>query len=315
MPYSIIVAGSTSRTLQCIQALSKDARFEISAVLTPIPKVVGRKKAATPNPVHQWATDTATPSILVEKRIDTVVKEQVENIASPDFLLVVDFGYIVPQWLLELPSIAPVNVHPSALPRWRGSSPGQFVLLHAEPTSAVTIMLMHAGLDTGPILKQIPFEVSENWTQTEYYQKSFALVTAKLAETLAAFATEEIDPTDQPTNSPTPIARRLDKADSFVPWSILETALAGEAPRADQLPELLQSVLKHHPSVAHLLVSASKAFQPWPGLWTLIPTSKGEVRMKLLNLEVLDGYLQLKQVHVAGHDEPVTWNQVKSILV
>jgi methionyl-tRNA formyltransferase len=67
-------------------------------------------------------------------------------------LLVVDFGYLIPTWLLQLPAIAPLNIHPSELPKWRGSSPGQFALLFKnlgrETTqTAVTLMVMNEGLD------------------------------------------------------------------------------------------------------------------------------------------------------------------------
>lgn len=314
MAYTVVVAGSTHRTLQCLQALAVDARFEITAAVTPAPKKIGRQQLLTENPVHVWANQQTTPAILVEKRIDISIKDKLKKIDEPDFLLVVDFGYIVPQWLLEYPGQASINIHPSALPKWRGSSPAQFALLYGEAESAVTIMIMNAELDAGPILTQLPFTVSESWTQTQYYEYSFNLATKALPNTLAAFAQEELDPKDQPTQTPTPIARRLTKQDSYVPWEVVSAAMTGDSVRTDQLSALLQAALTAHPSPVHLLVAASKAFQPWPTLWTLVPTPKGEVRMKLLELDVIDDLLLLKKVHVAGRDKPAPWNQVKSIL-
>lgn len=312
--YSVIVAGSTQRTLESALALATDGHFEILGVVTPAPKPIGRKQVITKNPLHTWAEENNLPVINVQKRLERAVGEQISELPTLDFLLVVDFGYIVPDWLLELPRLAPINIHPSALPRWRGSSPAQFAILFGEATSATTIMIMDSGLDSGPILKQIPFEVSENWTQSDYYEYSFKLSSDAQPQTLIDFAIGKIIPQEQPPESPTPIARRLSKTDSFVPFEVISAAINGETPRIDQLPELLQLAANHHSSIPSLLASASRAFYPWPILWTEIPTKKGLRKMKLLELDHEEDFLELKLVHIEGHAEPAKWNQVKSVL-
>lgn len=304
----IALAGSTERTVICADAIISDERFEVPWVLTPSPRIVGRKKKLTQNPLHKWAQEHKIATTLVEKKINEEVKNSVMVAGNTDFLLVVDFGYMIPQWLLELPKIAPLNIHPSLLPRWRGSSPGQFVLLYGEKESAVTLMVMNEGLDSGPIITQLPFTVQENWTQLEYYLYSFGLIKEKLADLLADFAEGELTATPQPTNSPTPVARRLTREDGFIEWSALHDALQGK--ETSHLNPLLAEALSAHPNSINLIHAAQLALSPWPGLWTLVNNQ----RMKILSCHVEHGSLVLDQVQLEGK-QPASWSQVQTSIV
>lgn len=297
--YSIIIAGSTGHTRICAESIQADARFEISGIITPLPRPIGRKQEITPNPLHQFADTHRIPVVHVDKRIDAVVRYELETrlgISSeatrPDFLLVVDFGYIVPNWLLRLPQVAPINIHPSTLPRWRGSSPGQFVLLYGETQSSISVIVMNDLLDQGDLIAQLPFTVDPSWTQIEYYQAGFKIIAEELPEILEQFAQGHITPQPQPLETPTPIAGRFTKEDGFVPWQVLKTALTGTAVDDTTLTDLLAATplsptlsvaLTHHRSLARLIYHASHALSPWPGIWTIVPTAKGEKRMKILN--------------------------------
>ncbi len=344
MQYTVLIAGSTSHTTMCAEALFADERFSICGVLTPSPRPIGRKQIITPNPLHQFATEHALPIVHVEKRIDQTVRHQLESTlqlestpeleqdmqrgstvqigsalhssvttARPDFLLVVDFGYIVPNWLLELPTTAPVNIHPSKLPQWRGSSPGQFVLLYGEKQSSVSVIIMNDLLDQGALVTQLPFAVQETWTQTEYYSRAFTLVAAKLPSILDDLAQKRITPEPQPLDTPTPIAARFTKEDGFVPWEMVTAAMSGAAwdtllangsDAQKQHPEpttnyllspLLDAALAFHGSPAKLIYYASHALSPWPGIWTIVQTVAGEKRMKILTSR-LDAELELGSV-------------------
>jgi len=307
--YTVVVAGSTNRTRQCLEALLADERFSISWVLTPVPKPIGRKHIVSPNPVHQRAQDDGITSILVEKKIDESIKNQIlETCAekgTPDFLLVVDFGYLIPSWLLHVPTISPLNIHPSYLPRWRGSSPGQFVLLAGEKESAVTLMVMNAALDEGAIIKQLPFVVENGWTQAEYYHRSFELMGRQLAELMSQFAQQKLKPTDQPLATSTPIARRLSKDDSFISWQVIQQAMSSEAIDPTNLNQLLQEMLlfsqtekKLNP--INIIDQAVRAFSPWPQVWTVTPTDQGEKRMKILSCHIDNNTLILDQIQIEG---------------
>ena len=283
--YTVGVAGSTHHTLLCAQALAADERFKIEWILTPPPQPVGRKQVITPNPLHTWADTQHIPVTFVEKKIRPELREALPS--QPDFLLVADFGYLVPKWLLELPRIAPINIHPSVLPRWRGSSPGQFVLLDGELDSAVTIMVMGEGLDTGPLLWQEEFTLDMEWTQTEYYHHSFTLAARRLGTVLDDVATGKVLPQPQSDASPTPIARRLNKEDGYVSWKTLAplvdmgyTEVEG-APESDSVL-ILQSQVRTGAPLSKTIADAVRALAPWPGVWTIVPTAKGAQRLKIL---------------------------------
>jgi methionyl-tRNA formyltransferase len=315
--FRIGIAGSTQYTRMCVQHLldSPNQEFDIAWILTPTPKAIGRKQIVTKNPLYLFAEDHQFPLILLGKKIDESIRTHIlafQEQQPIDFLLVVDFGYLVPSWLLQLPRIAPLNIHPSLLPRWRGSSPGQFVLLYGEKNSAVTLMTMSQGLDTGDCIFQAGFAVGSNWTQTEYYDHSFSLICQHLAEKILAFGSEKLQPTPQPINSPTRLAGKLSKEDSFISWETLTQAMGMLPEQTPTHPSssLLMSVHDALNSWPQVIANASRAFSPWPLLWTIIPTSKGEKRMQILRAQVDEQtqMLRLERVKVEGEQE-TTWEK------
>lgn len=313
---SIAVIGTTKRTTLCAEALLTSGSFVIPWILTPEPREIGRKKVLTKNPLHAFAESKDIPAITFNNKVSEV-KDTLRTQTEVDFILVVDFGYIVPQWLLDIPTIAPLNIHPSDLPKWRGSSPAQFCLLYGESSTAVTLMKMNAKLDQGPIIASLPFTVQPNWDAEKYYAHSFKLISAKLPELVYDYAKNQVH-TSQPEKSPTPIARRIQKSDACIPWEYLASAQAEgdftpSQSEALSLPELLQDALAQHPTFSDLVVAATKAFSPWPKLWTLVPTAKGEKRMQIHSASVQNGRLALETVQIEGQS-PAQFNQVGNII-
>lgn len=324
---TIAVAGSTDRTLRCLQALEAHQDITLHSVITPAPKRVGRRQVLTQNPIHRYAAQASLPTLLLEKTVEELRSPLTKEKNPPDYLLVVDFGYIIPDWLLTWPIRTALNIHPSALPRWRGSSPGQFCLLYGDLKSAVSVIEMTSELDAGPIVAQFPFAVDQTWTQHEYYQHSFELVSQRLPQTVLNHASGTITVVPQPAQSPTPIARRLQKQDTFVRWAAVQSALAprsqAEEKRSSTIttdpehvsPLLLEVLQKTNVSVATLIERASRAFRPWPELWTVVPTNQGEKRMKIQQAEVTaDGQLALKTVCVEGKS-PTSWKNIEQTLI
>ncbi len=291
-PLRIGVCGTTENTVTCVEALYNDPRFEVLWVVTPTPRPIGRKQTLTPSPLDTWAQEKGLQVWHVEKNLKPL-QETLLTAPAIDYLLVVDFGYIVPQWLIDIPSICPINIHPSDLPKYRGSSPGQYVILYGEHESAVTIMRLTAGLDEGPIIAALPFELTSDETQTSYYKKAFALAHEALPDTLFTYATTRLE-VEQPIDSPTPIAKRFTREDGYIPYSLLEqflstSELLNAEKCADALGDTLHELLTHQPlSLIVLLDRALRAFTPWPGVWTLVPSYKerDNVRLKILNVDV-----------------------------
>ncbi|MBP9700125.1 hypothetical protein KBD71_02490 [Candidatus Woesebacteria bacterium] len=305
MAYSVWIAGTTTRTVSCALALLNDPRFEIHLIITPTPKPVGREQQITPNPLHQFATEHQLPVELVQRKIDPQLQEKLQAHARPDFLLVVDFGYIVPQWLLDLPIIAPLNVHPSALPAFRGSSPGQFVLASGLEQSAVTLMVMDAQLDHGPIVAQFPFSVQEDWTASDYYHAAFELVGNTLADSIATFA-EKKTSTPQPDVSPTPVARMLKRDDGFIPWDILKALRSGNS---SPTPLPIHTLLGID-TTPQTVVNLWRGFHPWPGIWTQCQIGGTQKRVKILACSTSEDRLEITQIQVEGKT-PQPFSQVQ----
>lgn len=305
------------------EALLKDSRFEIVATISPTAKLIGREQILTKNPLQIWSEEHKLPTFLVKKKLEETSFSEIKSI---DFLLVVDFGYLIPEWLLKLPKIAPLNVHPSLLPKWRGSSPGQFALLFQDldkngKQSAVTLMIMNQGLDEGPILAQFPFKIEENWTQVEYYGTAFNLMGEKLADLISDFAEGKIQAQNQAEKSPTMIARRLNKEDSFVDFETLTAMTADSGSEKitikNQEKVLLRNLLSEQQSRTKqikLVINASKAFSPWPALWTMVKTSKGEQRMRIFSCHLVANKLVLDQVQIEGKN-PCLFNECKNALI
>ncbi len=256
-------------------------------------------------PSTWMAARRTLPVVLIEGPIDDQEQAQVQmlvrKMGKPDFLIVVDFGYKLPSWLLSLANLHPINVHPSDLPRWRGSSPGQFVLLNGEKESAIAIITMSSKFDQGKIVAKIPLKVGDDWTQTEYYYQAFTQISVELPDLLKKLAEKEIVPKAQPVESPTPVARRLKKDDAFVEWQEVRAAMGGKDLEKAQYIE-----------------RASRAFQPWPILWTTVGTSRGQKRMKILKTKIESGEngqsnnkLKLIKIQIEG-GQPALWNQVKN---
>lgn len=320
-PLTVWLVGSTQHIIDATKQVLLDASFKIQAVITPAPQPIGRQQVITPTPLHQLALTQNWPIILIDQKIDQISQNQVEKLLSqvsrPDFLLVVDFGYLIPEWLRKLPRIATVNLHPSALPSWRGASPGQFVILSGSERSAVSVMELSSGIDQGPIFTQIGFDVDPSWSSWQYYDYSFNLAGEFLASILTKIS-HGLKPQPQPPNSPTCLARKLVKSDGFISWEVLRQIMAEQKPELKLIPQLWREVWTDQAlklaNWTQILRRFTLALTPWPGVWTKLPTQNGERIIKVLEFKGSDQKLELYRVQLDGQKEAL-WNQVKNVWV
>jgi methionyl-tRNA formyltransferase len=166
---------------------------------------VGRKQMLTPPPVADWAKEKGIslfqPESLKDKDALSIITDQ-----EWDLFIVVAYGKILPEWLLNLPKHGTINVHPSLLPKLRGASPIRSAILNDERETGITIMLMDAKMDHGPILSQMKTEIStKNWPvdgialdEAMAHQGG-----ALLADTVIKYLAGEISPTEQDHDSAT----------------------------------------------------------------------------------------------------------------
>lgn len=177
--FSAIYCGTPEFSVPTLEALIEDSVFDISLVITQPDRPTGRKQVLTPPPVKLAAQ---------KHGIEVIQPEDINNVQITtydfDFLIVVAYGQILSQDLLDLPSIAPINLHASLLPRWRGASPIQHAILAGDKETGVTIQHMIKELDTGPIIAQREVPIGPRDT-TPILTDKLAKIGAKLlVETL-----------------------------------------------------------------------------------------------------------------------------------
>jgi methionyl-tRNA formyltransferase len=146
-----------------LEASNPDPFFQIKAIITQADQSVGRKQILTPSPVsdigQKYGITTLKPSRINQEWLD----ENAQDLAA-DIYIVVAYGKILPQTLLDIPSKGALNVHYSLLPKYRGASPIQESILHGDQETGITIMYMSAQMDTGDIISQKSYSLSHKDT-------------------------------------------------------------------------------------------------------------------------------------------------------
>jgi len=245
----ITFMGTPDFAVPTLRALH-EAGHEIVAAYTQPPRPAGRGKADRPSPVHR-----AAEALGIEVRHPTSLRNLDEQAAflalEPEVAVVVAYGLILPQAVLDGPRLGCVNVHPSLLPRWRGAAPIQRTILAGDHMTGVTIMRMEAGLDTGPMLAKARLPVEEK-TSGELHDELADIGASLMVETLAQLQDLRAEPQD-PLEAT--YATKIDKAEARLDWR----------------------------KPAELLEREVRAFAPFPGSWFEMD---GE-RIKLLRARVI----------------------------
>ena len=179
-------------TLEAIVA----AGHSVVGVYTQPDKAVGRKQILTPPPVKVCAEKYGFPVFQPVTLRDGSAEENIRAL-SPDIIVVVAYGKILPEALLKLPKYGCVNIHASLLPKYRGAAPINWVILNGEKESGVTSMQMAEGLDTGDMLIKKSTEIGENETYQELYSRLSEMGADVLLETLSAIENGTLTPEKQ----------------------------------------------------------------------------------------------------------------------
>ena len=182
----IVFMGTPDFAVPCLQRLLEDGH-EVPAVFTQPDKPVGRHAVLTPPPVKQLALSHGIPVYQPTKMRDGTVAALLRELA-PDCLVVVAYGRILPQEILDVPPRGCVNIHGSLLPRYRGAAPIQWSVIRGETATGVTSMFMDAGMDTGDIIDTLTTPIGENETAGELFERLAPLGARLLSTTLAAIA-------------------------------------------------------------------------------------------------------------------------------
>ena len=165
----IIFAGTPEFALSALNALI-ESEHEICAVYTQPDRPAGRGRKLTASPVKQLAEQHN----LVVQQPKTLNHPAVQAILAAfnaDIMIVVAYGLLLPAAVLSIPRLGCINIHASLLPRWRGAAPIQRAILDGDKETGVTIMQMDAGLDTGPMLRQVRCPIHKHDTSKDLHDR------------------------------------------------------------------------------------------------------------------------------------------------
>ena len=242
MALRIVFAGTPGFAVPCLRAAA--GRGEVVAVYTQPDRPSGRGRQLAASPVKVEALARGLPVFQPENFKSAAAREQLREL-KPDLMVVVAYGLILPQSVLDIPRMGCWNVHASLLPRWRGAAPIQRALEAGDTESGVCLMQMEKGLDTGPVLLSLATPVSDTDTGGSLHDRLAALGAEVLADGLK-LVRAGLRPTPQPQPAEgVTYAHKLDKAEArldwrqpaavlarkvraYDPWPVAEAELAGE---------------------------------------------------------------------------------------
>lgn len=180
--FRIVFMGTPAFAVPIIKALSEGPDLILAAVTQP-DRPRGRGRRVSPCPVKEFAVSRGIPVLQPERARAPGFIGEVAALA-PDLLVVAAYGQILPQALLDVPVIMPVNVHGSLLPAYRGAAPIQHAIMNCETRTGITIMRMDAGMDTGPMLLVGSLQIGPEETFGELYGRMSALGAGLLMDAL-----------------------------------------------------------------------------------------------------------------------------------
>ena len=221
----IVFAGTPEFAVPCLRAAANKA--EVVAVYTQPDRPAGRGRGLTPSPVKLEAVQRGIP-VLQPENFRSALSKQALRALKPDLMVVVAYGLILPQSVLDIPVHGCWNVHASLLPRWRGAAPIQRAIEAGDSRSGVCLMQMEKGLDTGPVLLSQETAIDPQDTGGQLHDRLSALGAQVLADALGLLrATIILPPQPQPEVGVT-YAHKLDKAEAKLDWSLPATGLANK---------------------------------------------------------------------------------------
>ena len=212
----IVFAGTPEFAAQHLQALL-DAGHAIVAVYTQPDRPAGRGQKLMPSPVKQLALQHAIPVYQPQTLRDPAAQAELQALQA-DLMVVVAYGLILPQAVLDMPRLGCVNSHASLLPRWRGAAPIQRAIEAGDSETGVTLMQMEAGLDTGPMLLKVSTPISAEDTGGSLHDRLASLGSQALVEGVAALAAGTLKGEVQDDTLAT-YAHKLNKGEARIDWT------------------------------------------------------------------------------------------------
>ena len=257
-PVRTLFLGTDWESVETLDTLFHDPRFNIVGVITQPDKKAGRKKELTPSKVKIFAIDNGIPVFHTEKN-EEKYKEALDKF-KPGLVVCKAFGEIVPKFFLEYPKYKAINVHFSLLPKYRGAVPIQKAILEGNKKTGITIMLMSEGLDEGDILEQFEEDILDNDTNQSLRERLVKKSREVLPDILEKWINGEIKPKKQDNSKATYCWQKdISKENAEIDWDSEE-------------PEYIERKIR--------------AMIPWPVAWTMMDGKRMKIfRAEIVNIE------------------------------
>jgi len=255
---NLIFFGSSEYSIIILKKLLEIQDFNISAVVTKIDKPVGRDKTITPNPVAAFSNQNNLKLLQVEE-FTPEFKLEIRNLKL-DIGLCVAFGPpYFDQEMIDIHKFKIVNIHPSPLPKYRGATPGPWQIINGETKTAVTFFQIDTLPDHGPIIAQLPFEISNTETSTSFYQKAFDLAVNNLESILKSYI-----------SNPTNLIIQDHTQKTYFPKFTKESAQINWSWDEAKIERFI------------------RALNPWPIAWTFVTNTQNQkLKMKMFSLSLV----------------------------
>lgn len=297
---NILFFGSSIHSLKIINALqSNDSNYrtKIIGLVSQPDRPSGRHQENIPTPVSEYAQKNNLPLFqpqsLHDKPWEIKDPQNLLNFVKkldPDIIIAAYFGQKIPPEVINFPERGSLNIHPSLLPKYPGSSPAVWAILCGEKQTGVTILKMSENFDAGEIIAQVQEEIKDTDTPEDLYERLFAKGAALLIKILPDYLSGKITPRPQsplPPEAPpaggakrdrtSVYARRLTRKDGKIDWS--------------KSPEYLERFIR--------------AMSPWPGAWTEIKINGQTKKLKILKSHLVG----------AHHDAPASTQKTPSLIL
>jgi methionyl-tRNA formyltransferase len=258
MPLRLIFMGAPDFAVPTLRALH-DAGHEIAAIYTRAAKPAKRGMKLQRTPVEQEATRLGIP-VLTPATLKTTEAQAEFRAHHADAAVVVAYGMILPQAILDAPRLGCFNLHASLLPRWRGAAPINRAIMAGDIESGVMVMKMDAGLDTGDIVMAERIAISDAMTASDLHDALAPSGAALMIRAIEALERGGLQLTRQSEHGVT-YAAKLDKNEAKIDWA-----------------KPAREVLRH-----------IHGLSPFPGAWCEMPTEGKAARVKILRCEFADG--------------------------
>jgi methionyl-tRNA formyltransferase len=240
----LVFCGTPEFSVPTLEAVIA-AGHEVALVVTQPDRAAGRGMEVQAPPVKRTALARGLPVAQPEKIKNNPVFQALLEGTQPDAILVVAYGRIIPQWMLELPRFGNINLHGSLLPKYRGAAPIQWAVANGEVVTGVTTMRLDAGLDTGDMLLAQVCPIGQEETAVDVYECLAPLGAKLMVKTLHHLEAGLIYPEAQDHSAAT-LAPILTREDGWIDFS----------------------------RTAQRIYDRWRGFQPWPGAHTMVRGKK-----------------------------------------